>query len=327
MRKIIFNLIEILTFNFYFQRKKNRRLYILMFHQVSDEQKIFYRPTPVAVFEGICKFLAANHKVIHLADVSDHFKKSDKSAVVISFDDGHYDIVSNCLPILKKYGLKFNINIDTEILETRKPQDFVRVYDILNQTSENNYFDSVSMTQPISINRQNPVETENAFTALLSTLLPEERRAFVDRLENKLGKGDFNYSKMLSADDIKTLASFGVEVGSHSHTHPIFTKISAELVKKELATSKRILENLTQKRIRILAYPNGQFNAEIEQIALQEGFEILLKTEDKINCIDSLPQKAFFRINQYFGSVSESLASMYGFHSWIVGLKKRLKGF
>ena len=77
---------------------------------------------------------SGNYAVIHLSGIDAHFSKSNKPAAIISFDDGHYDILENAYPVLSSLKMPFNINIDTEILETGKAQDYVRVYDILNHT-------------------------------------------------------------------------------------------------------------------------------------------------------------------------------------------------
>ncbi len=130
MRKLLFKLIYIFSLRFFIQRKSKNRLYILMFHQINNNNRTFYQAIPSVVFEKICWFVNKYFCVINISEIEEHFKNTNKPAVIISFDDGHYDIIQNALPALKKYNLKFNVNIDTEILETKKPQDFVRVYDI-----------------------------------------------------------------------------------------------------------------------------------------------------------------------------------------------------
>jgi peptidoglycan/xylan/chitin deacetylase (PgdA/CDA1 family) len=292
-----------------------------MFHQVNDDKKPFYPATRVEVFEGICKYLSKHHKVIHVSEVEDHFKNSNESAVIISFDDGHADIMDNVLPIVSRHGLKFNINIDTEVLETGLPQDFVRVYDMINQVESSSYFDPEFMKDHITINREQPVKTEYDFTQLLTPLEPAKRRVLVERMRDHFGRDKVSFSKMLSAHDLKLLREKGAEIGAHTHTHADLTQLPAELVNEELSKSKTILENITATKIDILAFPNGQFNQNVEELARNNGFRYLLKTEDKINVMAPL-KKDFFRINQYYTSVEESLASMYGFHGGLRKLRK-----
>ena len=302
-----------LTFNYYFQRKRKNTLLILMFHQVNDKKTTFYPSMPIAAFKDLCYFIKKHYSVIKLSDIDAHFSKTNKPAVVFSFDDGHYDIVEFALPILSELGLPFNINIDTEVLETAKPQDFVRVYDILNNTEIETYMNRQFLSEPIIINRDNPMETENRFTHILSNLSTKNKRTLIVDLAEKAKMKDEDYSKMLTLDDIKYLSTQNVEFGSHSHSHSILTHLNRDQVHYELDHSKKILENAIKRPIKVLAYPNGIYNTEIEKMAEDVGYKILLRTEDKITHIESNknPVKSYNRINQYHQSVQEALAHTY----------------
>ena len=285
-----------------------------MFHQVNNSKTDFYPAMPVNAFKDLCEFIKANYSVIKLSEIQSHFLKSNKPAAVISFDDAHYDILENAYPILSKLGLPFNVNVDTEILETGKPQDFVRVYNILNHTQIETYIHSKYMTKPIVINRLNPIITENEFTLLLSGLTTIQKREVTEDLAYKAGMDDKAFSNMLSKEDIKYLSEQNVEFGSHSHTHSILTKIPPEQVEHELSYSKQILENITKKKIEILAYPNGIYNDKIEKSAQKNGYSILLQTDDKINYVqpDNRKIHSYKRINQYHHNLEEALAHTYG---------------
>ena len=51
-----------------------------------------------------------------------------------------------------------------------------------------------------------------------------------------------------------------VNIESHTHTHKILNKISDNEVKYELAESKKVLENLLNKEVNSICYPEGKFN-------------------------------------------------------------------
>jgi peptidoglycan/xylan/chitin deacetylase (PgdA/CDA1 family) len=73
-----------------------------------------------------------------------------------------------------------------------------------------------------------------------------------------------------------------VSFGLHTHTHPRLTELNKEGVIQELAESKHILETITTQRITALAYPHGDFNAEVETIAHSHGLFQLLTLEEKM---------------------------------------------
>jgi peptidoglycan/xylan/chitin deacetylase (PgdA/CDA1 family) len=280
---------------------------------------------PITTFRQVCSWVKRNYKVIKLSEINSHFEKSDKPAAVISFDDGHYDIKENALPVLKELGLPFNINIDTEILETRKPQDFVRVYDILNNSNIGSYVNAKYMDKPILIDRANPYTTERAFGELLANVTTAQKREITEDLAKAAGIDDSAFSKMLSVKDLEDLSNEDIEFGSHTHTHSILTKINSDQVESELVHSKTILERITQKKINILAYPNGISNKKIENTALESGYDILLDVDNEINQIDPTnlnTVRSYKRINQYHKTFPEVLAHIFGVQKSI----KKLKG-
>ncbi len=314
MRKLVFSILKIVTFNYFYKRKQKNSLLILMFHRVNDERSTFYCPMPVDAFRQLCEFIKANYEVIYFSEIRSHFQKTSKPAAIISFDDGHYDIIENALPILSKLGLKFNINIDTEVLDTGKPQDFVRVYDILNHTPIESYMNPAFMQQPIIIDRVNTINTEKQFTNLLSNLPTKQKREVTDDLAAKAGMENKNFARMLNREELKLLSRKNVEFGSHSHSHSFLTKIPAEQINYELKHSKDILEGILDKKIEVLAYPNGQYNGQVEEIAKDTGYKYLLQTGEEINHIKSTNDEynSYKRVSQYHHTLAEALAHTYG---------------
>jgi peptidoglycan/xylan/chitin deacetylase (PgdA/CDA1 family) len=315
MRNGFFRLIRLFTLNYLPFRKKNSLL-VFIFHRVNNDNSIFFRAVPITAFEEMCLFLKSKYEVIHFCEVEEYYsKKRKKPAAIITFDDGMSDIIQNAFPILSKMKMKFNVNIDTEILETQLPQDFVRVYDILNNTLENSFFNPKFMVQPIVIDKFNPGSTEIEFTSILSELSFLERRKFVEDMSITLKMHRENFTTVLSVENILELNRSGlVEFGSHGHRHVLLTKISKEEIDYELSHSKRILERILGERINCMAYPNGESNDYIDERARTLGYTFLLKSNHKINDIGQLKQKVvcFERINQYHQSKEIMLAHSFG---------------
>ena len=308
---------RLLTLNYRPFRKK-KELMVVLFHQVNDKPLTFYPAVPTKVYQEMCLFLNKHYEIIHFSEIEKYYKSNpNKPAAIITFDDGMYDIVEHVLPFMEKHHLKFNINIDTEILETKLPQDFLRVYDILNQSSSiTSYMDETFLDKPIKINYTSPIETENVFTEILSNLTKENKRKFTLQMHDKLHMKTHLYSRVITSDELKELAKNKlIEIGSHSHSHSVLSKIDVESAKYELTHSKQILETITQKPIPIIAYPNGCSTNQIDEIATEIGYRYLLKTDDKTTFItDKFNYKSasYFRINQYHQNKELALAHTFG---------------
>ena len=77
----------------------------------------------------------------------------------------------------------------------------------------------------------------------------------------------------LSADDLKEMADHPlIDIGSHTLSHPHLTSLSGEEARYELLESKKILEEVTKKKIDLLAYPYGDCDSNIERLSEQCGY-------------------------------------------------------
>jgi peptidoglycan/xylan/chitin deacetylase (PgdA/CDA1 family) len=271
---------------------------------------------PVGVFGQICEFLSKRFDVIPLSEVDGYFKKSKRSAVVISFDDGHYDVLENAYPILKKHGLRFNINIVTESLEGGLPQDSVRVYDVLNSTEKNEYVNREIFPEPIKIgiDKTATSKTESEFRKLFQGLNREQRRLLSNDVVDKLANKSTRFSRVLSKEDVIYLSKNGAEVGSHTHSHPILTNCDIPEMEFELRHSKKVLEDLCNSDIGIIAFPQGLYNEAVIQKSFEAGYEYLLLTDERKNIVEGVNNSILDRIALYYETPDENLAKIFGFH-------------
>ncbi len=63
------------------------------------------------------------------------------------------------------------------------------------------------------------------------------------------------YPEMVSA-----INEAGLEIGTHSNTHPDFAKLDREQMKLELETSISLIENITHKKVELFRAPFGSYN-------------------------------------------------------------------
>ena len=77
---------------------------------------------------------------------------------------------------------------------------------------------------------------------------------------------------LMNNEQIREMSGAGIEFGSHTVTHPNLSHCSPEQMRKELFESKKILEQLTGKKIISLAYPYGAVNEHIKSLAAEAGY-------------------------------------------------------
>lgn len=61
-------------------------------------------------------------------------------------------------------------------------------------------------------------------------------------------------------DMVKAIHEQGIEIGTHSNTHPDFVNLSQEQMKLELTTSIEKIENITGSKVELFRAPYGSYN-------------------------------------------------------------------
>lgn len=75
-------------------------------------------------------------------------------------------------------------------------------------------------------------------------------------------------------DDLRALADGGWEIGSHTVTHPMLTRVTSDdALREELVASRTAVERGVGRPCRAVAYPYGDFDARVAQAARAAGYE------------------------------------------------------
>src|SRR3990167_5238229 len=81
---------------------------------------------------------------------------------------------------------------------------------------------------------------------------------------------------------VRKLDSKGFEIGTHSMSHPHLDQIPTIDCQKELEGSRSILEELLDHEVRHMAYPFGDYDERVRELAHEAGYYTACTTEEKI---------------------------------------------
>jgi peptidoglycan/xylan/chitin deacetylase (PgdA/CDA1 family) len=79
---------------------------------------------------------------------------------------------------------------------------------------------------------------------------------------------------LMNWDQLRELTLQGIEIGSHTVNHARLTQLSTADAKWELETSRRVLEQNLGVSVSALAYPFGDWNDSVEELARQTGYRL-----------------------------------------------------
>lgn len=104
----------------------------------------------------------------------------------------------------------------------------------------------------------------------------------------------------LNWKQIKEMSDAGVDIQSHSYSHPFLTQRRhrswddgqySDWLATELAESKKVIEEKTGKKVKYLAYPYGDFDSRVVKTAGENGYEAAVTAAFGVVHSDSDPYR------------------------------------
>jgi len=82
---------------------------------------------------------------------------------------------------------------------------------------------------------------------------------------------------------VKRIAADGHEIGSHGRRHVDLNTMTADILMKELDTSKEVLERLSGQKITLLRAPNGAYDNQVISVANERGYKVIQWSVDSLD--------------------------------------------
>lgn len=263
-----------------------RHLTTLAYHRVTDPSAPgfdTYKPnvsaTPAAFAEQM-DFVRRRFNVVAMEDVLAWLRGEASLPVrplLITFDDGYRDNLTEALPVLQQRNLPATIFLTTGCVENTEPF----WWDLVAYCFVHTPLHAADL--PLIGQQQWPNEAERTLTMerLIDQLraVPEdEKLAAVQQLPSSL---DVTIPERTFADlfltweEVRTMTHHRITMGGHTHTHPIMTRIPLEQARAEAVQSRACIEAATGQPVHAFAYTNGQetdFNPAVQAMLREEGF-------------------------------------------------------
>jgi len=219
------------------------RLSILIYHRVLPTPDPLLPGVPdVRQFDRQMGILRRGFHVLPLSVAIQHLHQGTlpARAAAITFDDGYADNAEYALPILLRHGLSATFFIASAYLDGGQMwNDHVIAYARRNK---------MSVPQLDDMLRQLKYLPFDARQRVAESLAPIADPCL-----------------MLRRHQVKALAAAGMEIGAHTHQHPILSRMEDDDARRDIARGKAVLENITQQAVSLFAYPNGKPGLDYDQ--------------------------------------------------------------
>lgn len=261
-------------------------LVVLNYHRVrrgdlpmetAFEEGVFGPAAPE--FDRQMGWISKNTEVLtesELIERVDGGKEFGSPSSVVTFDDGYVDNYETAFPILRKHAVPAIFFIPTGLISSRQ----LGWWDVLAYLVKRSRRGSILIdAEEISL-----ADRKQAISRLISKFKQQHGEPApysMERLSDACGVPlpgiELQGRELMTWEQIREVSRNGISIGSHTHTHPVLSKLGAESQREELRMSKEILEREVGKPVRSIAYPFGgslHFGRDSMSIASECGYEI-----------------------------------------------------
>lgn len=260
------------------------RALILTYHRFSarDEDG----KTSAANFAEQLEYLTQRYNVVPLAKIAESINRRDTASrlAAITIDDGYCDAYEIAYPLLRRYGAPATLFVPTDFID-RRVWIWTDKARFLTGQSASQKFTAEVNGRRLHIELNNAASRRGAserINAALKQLPDEIKEETIERFASALGaelpKSPPAEFGPVTWAEAREMRANGVEIGSHTLTHPVLTGIGDDRLRQELQQSKSRLEEVLKHRTEQFCYPNGDYDERVQCEVARAGYRIAVTT-------------------------------------------------
>jgi peptidoglycan/xylan/chitin deacetylase (PgdA/CDA1 family) len=261
--------------------------HIIMYHGVDlvENKKFNQRFIGVHNFKKQLIYLKKNANLISMTDFFEKKFDATKNNIAITFDDGFLNNYTYAVPLLEELKIPATIYVTALNLTNHKMlwPDFVDLY-------------TPRIDEDVLIDNELFRKKNGRFVSLttnksLSQIIKERgdfyyKQLVFDSFEKILGSNLIldkrldDYWRLMTDEQLQEVdRTKYVKIESHSFLHNNLGNIPLDKAVEELEVSKKYLENLLQREVNHLAYPDGSYSRELIDKAFGIGYRYQVAAE------------------------------------------------
>ncbi|MEH6648956.1 MAG: polysaccharide deacetylase family protein [Motiliproteus sp.] len=203
-------------------------------------------------------------------------------AVCVTLDDGYLNNLEFGLPILERYQIPATVFVASAFSQGDNMWND-RIIDLIASTASN----AIDLN-PVGLGNCVPKSTSGRRQLAARVIQQLKYLPINERLEKVDALYAANYNaqetrKMMLPEEISQLSRAGIEIGGHTHNHPILKEMDYQQQLEEVSQNKALLEQWTSRPVTGFAYPNGRLGKDMDEDGLavveQLGFRYAVSTD------------------------------------------------
>ncbi len=261
------------------------RLLIFTYHRVLAAKDPLLPDEPDAsLFAQQMDWIGACCRVLPLPEAARRLRDGTlpERAACITFDDGYANNFDVALPILQKRGLPATIFIAVDAVRRGIMwNDFA--IEALRRAGPDADLSELGLPAGALANPETRAATMTRALEELKYQPMTQRWDRAQELYERITGSGTTPRLMMSVETVGKLSKAGIDVGAHTVSHPILTKLPGEQARTEISDSYRWIHEVTGQAPQSFAYPNGRRGRDYDDshvaMVREAGFALAVTTD------------------------------------------------
>lgn len=271
---------------------------IYLFHGVTNQKRIGLRNYSGKhimehEFQQFLRYATENWNPVTVRDVAQHAKKEvslEPLSFAISFDDGFKNNADVAAPILHDFGIPATFFVTTKFLNSSGQTWIDRIEAAVQATTLSKVVLGRLHGGEFSLSS---LSAKEDFMRHVRHLIKNDPQVAVEDFTEHLLKllkiesppTDRSLDEKLSSENLLEIAACDLfDIGFHTQTHPILSRLSKEDQQAEILGSKFALERICGRQFDLFAYPEGteaSYNDKTLEILAEYAISAAFTTEPR----------------------------------------------
>ncbi|MBN1341187.1 MAG: polysaccharide deacetylase family protein [Phycisphaerae bacterium] len=232
----------------------------------------------LAFITSTCRVMALDAFLAALSE-----RRLPSRACVLTFDDGFRDNYEVALPVLREFGVPATFFVASGYVAAGRPYEADALHDILRLAPPQAQVELDLRPwggSPLQLSYSEEADRRFGYfkvAGIFKNQIPyTARREVIDYLADRFGvdRGSLALPAMMTPEQVRGLAEAGMTIGSHTEWHISLTADGPEEYARQLAGSRRTLEEMTGQPVGYFSYPFGdpQFCVSARELVREAGY-------------------------------------------------------
>ena len=273
-----------------FRAMNRRRIVVLTYHRFSHAPQA--GRTSADALTAQLDYLASHYTVLPLSMIEWHLREGRPLppwTAAITIDDGYSDFYDIAWPALRRRKMPATVFVVTDFVDGKRWIWTDKLPFLLSRTSAGDLAVEVA-GQSIS-GALSGESLRRQLASRINGILKDQPDGVKDEMIDEIAAqclvslpaqppGDRG---SCTWEQLREMKLAGIEIGSHTVTHPVLTRVTADRLRRELEQSRDRLEEMLGHPVMLFCYPNGAYDRTVRDAVAQAGYRLAVTTDSGLN--------------------------------------------